>query len=219
MRSVCADSPSSSFALARSCCFDFYDRSLSFPLFQVRWLSSSVLTKKLRLVTEQALRGHVEYLRRMEGPPLPRAPPLEASSSSSLMSGDGDTKNGETGPGLLGASALRSALTAVSDPAVSLRECEAQLLPQECWIRREFLLASASPSALPSRELSLFSGSGSLQLAGELKSVFLEGFGELRVLHEDLLGGEGLRAEEVDGVLVPMPRNMLPYRGFGEEAK
>lgn len=204
-----------------------------------RSLATSALGKKLRLLTDRALQGHVEYLRQLDEARRPAPPPSLPDSPSRC-------------PGAASSGALRAAAAAAATAATGGDCGEARLFPAEFWVKRDFSLPADVPSskaggvgvllsAAAPDDAALFPrpGGGGLQFArGPLASLALEAFGKVQVLHGDLLApkeGAGrlfgvsvLEEEETEGnespsgvedlvdcVLVPMPRSMTPYRGLG----
>ncbi|EPT29064.1 hypothetical protein TGME49_229900 [Toxoplasma gondii ME49] len=235
---VCSSSLSSPFSLASSAA-----SALASPLGS-RNFSSSHLSRKLRLHQERASRGHIEYLRQLERPPTPSPFPLPPSPSPSSPASAAAAK---------AAAFAEQAAAQTPEPSVLVRSAEE-------WIKRDFFFplshqpdtATAGEAARAlERELGLSRGDEAAdaaplllsaegpQYGGLLQQIELPGFGEINVVHGDLLSGsdrEALqrRAEEesagrpgqekqegnvlaADAMLVPVPPNFLPYRGFGLE--
>ncbi|CBZ53272.1 conserved hypothetical protein [Neospora caninum Liverpool] len=219
-----------------------------------RCFSSSHLSRKLRLHQERASRGHIEYLRQLERPPTPSPFPLPPSPS----------------PASPASAAAAKAAAFAEEAAAHTPEPNILVRSAEDWIKRDFFFplsrqpdtgtAGEAARALE-RELcsprkgiegetegdlaSLLLTPEGPQYAGLLQKIELPGFGEINVVHGNLLAGDREGAEpdgrgeetprtreegtvwkrreshenalHADALLVPVPPNFLPYRGFGLE--
>ncbi|PFH33101.1 hypothetical protein BESB_083000 [Besnoitia besnoiti] len=219
------------------------------PCLLARSFSSSHLSRKLRLHQERAARGHVEYLRQLERPPSDAPFPLPPSPSSSSPASAASAK---------AAAFAEESAVHTPEPSVLVRSAE-EWIRRDFFFplshRPDAGTAGAGAAAMEQelRNLSkqraseegdhggdanalasLFLTPEDPQYGGAVEKIELPGFGEINIVHGDILAGAASKRSEgdakepatqeerrnevaADALLVPVPPNFLPYRGFGLE--